>query len=64
MAAAQAGVYAAGAVGLCYERPASTLARLLGIPAFFLLTNAASAVALTKLVRGERQVVWQPRGGA
>lgn len=64
MAAAQAAVYAAGVVGLCYERRASALARLLGIPAFFLLTNAASAVALTKLVRGERQVVWQPRGGA
>jgi cellulose synthase/poly-beta-1,6-N-acetylglucosamine synthase-like glycosyltransferase len=64
MAAAQALVYLGGAVGLCYQRRGSALARVLGIPAFFLLTNAAAAVALSKLARGQRQVLWQPRGGA
>lgn len=63
LAAAQAVVYAAGAIGLCYQRRGSMLAQIVGIPAFFLLTNAASAVALAKLLRGDRQVVWQPRGG-
>lgn len=64
MAAVQGAVYAAGVVGLCYQRRGSALARWLGIPAFLLLANVASAVALAKFVRGERQVVWQPRGGA
>lgn len=64
MAAAQVLLYAAGAVGLCYQRRGSALARVLGVPAFFLLTNVAAAVALTKLARGERHVLWQPRGGA
>jgi cellulose synthase/poly-beta-1,6-N-acetylglucosamine synthase-like glycosyltransferase len=64
MAAAQVLLYAGGAVGLCYQRRGSAFARVLGIPAFFLLANVAPAVALIKLARGERQVLWQPRGGA
>jgi len=37
--------------------------RVSSLPAFFLVTNAAAAVAFIKLLRGERQAKWQPRKG-
>jgi hypothetical protein len=30
---------------------------------YFLLLNCASAVAFTRFVRGQKQVLWQPRTG-
>jgi len=42
----------------------SRLGRLLKLPAFFLVTNVGAALAVAKLLRGERQVQWQPRKGA
>jgi cellulose synthase/poly-beta-1,6-N-acetylglucosamine synthase-like glycosyltransferase len=60
--AAQLVLYAAAGLGLLFER--GLLGRLLRLPAFFLVTNVAAAVAFVKLLRGERQIQWQPRKGA
>jgi hypothetical protein len=30
---------------------------------YFVLLNCASAVAFARFVRGEKQVIWQPRTG-
>ena len=38
--------------------------RLTLIPAYFLMTNAAFAVAAIKFLRGETMTTWQPRAGA
>jgi cellulose synthase/poly-beta-1,6-N-acetylglucosamine synthase-like glycosyltransferase len=42
---------------------ASVPARLLRLAHYFLLLNIASAVAFWRFLRGEKQVVWQPRVG-
>jgi len=38
--------------------------RLRGLPWYFLLVNAAAGRAFWKFLRGEKQVIWQPRVGA
>lgn len=38
--------------------------RLTGWPYYFGMINWAAAVAFMRFVRGEKQVLWQPRGGA
>ena len=35
-----------------------------GLPYYFVLLNAAAAVAFSRFLRGKKQVVWQPRLGA
>jgi cellulose synthase/poly-beta-1,6-N-acetylglucosamine synthase-like glycosyltransferase len=59
---AQLGFYGAAALGLLFER--GVAGRLFRLPAFFLVTNIGAAIAVAKLLRGERQVQWQPRKGA
>ena len=60
--ALQVAFYGAAAVGLAAQgRP---WAKALGIPAFFVIANAAAAVAVARFLRGDRQTLWQPRKGA
>jgi len=60
--AAHGGFYAVAILGVVGGGRGA--GRFLNLPAFFLIVNVASAVALAKLLRGERQVQWQPRKGA
>jgi cellulose synthase/poly-beta-1,6-N-acetylglucosamine synthase-like glycosyltransferase len=54
----QGALYALGTAGIALgDRPAAK-SKLLALPAYFVLVNAASAVALWKLVRGERLGLW------
>lgn len=52
----------AGALGLASERLGYPL-QLLSTPSYFLLVNCAATNAVVKLIRGQRQAVWQPRLG-
>jgi hypothetical protein len=57
----QVGLYGAGAAGLALaDRPVGKR-KLLALPAYFVLVNAASAVALWKLLRREQLGTWQTR---
>ncbi|MHB8470210.1 MAG: glycosyltransferase family 2 protein [Gaiellaceae bacterium] len=57
----QAVLYAAGAAGVALgDRPAGR-SKLLALPGYFVLVNAASAVALWKLVRRERSGLWETK---
>ncbi len=38
--------------------------RLAGWPFYLCALNLASAVAFTRFIRGKKQILWQPRGGA
>ena len=59
-AAAQAALYAAGALGLVL-RARGLRSGPLTIPAFFVMVNVASAHAAWNVVRGRRIDRWQPR---
>jgi cellulose synthase/poly-beta-1,6-N-acetylglucosamine synthase-like glycosyltransferase len=43
--------------------PRSVLGRLLAVPPYFCLVNAAALVAVLAVLRGERGGAWTPRGG-
>ena len=58
-AAGQCAFYAAAAVGWLAGR-AGLRSRLLALPAYFVLSNAAAVAALYKFVRGERYARWEP----
>lgn len=57
-AAGQAFVYGLGATGLVLEATGRRRSRLLAVPAFFCLTNAAALHALWNIVRGRRIDRW------
>jgi cellulose synthase/poly-beta-1,6-N-acetylglucosamine synthase-like glycosyltransferase len=62
--AGQALFYAAALAGWLLER-ASVRVRLLALPHYFVLANAAAVLALFKFLRGERYARWEPiREGA
>jgi cellulose synthase/poly-beta-1,6-N-acetylglucosamine synthase-like glycosyltransferase len=58
-AAAQVAFYAAAALGWLLGR-AGVRSRLLALPAYFVLSNAAAVAAFYKFVRGERYARWEP----
>jgi GT2 family glycosyltransferase len=59
--AAQVGVAAAGIAGLAlHDRPAGR-SRLLAVPAYFLLVNAAALAALRNVLTGKRIDRWSPQ---
>jgi cellulose synthase/poly-beta-1,6-N-acetylglucosamine synthase-like glycosyltransferase len=53
---------AAAGIGYLAERRGRT-ARLLSVPFYFVLVNAAATQAFVKFLKGERHRVWQPRLG-
>jgi cellulose synthase/poly-beta-1,6-N-acetylglucosamine synthase-like glycosyltransferase len=57
---AQVFFYLAALVGAFAKSPGS----LVGLPWYFVLVNVAAAKAFWKFLRGEKQVIWQPRVGA
>jgi len=59
---AQIAAYGAGIAGLLLSRR-SSLPRILSIPYYFILIQAASCHAVLKLAAGRRIVVWNPRTG-
>jgi cellulose synthase/poly-beta-1,6-N-acetylglucosamine synthase-like glycosyltransferase len=58
-AVAQVAFYAAAASGWLLGR-AGLRSRLLALPAYFVLSNAAAVVAFYKFLRGERYARWEP----
>jgi hypothetical protein len=58
-AVAQSAFYLAAAAGWLAGR-AGVKSRLLALPAYFVLSNAAAVVAFYKFVRGERYARWEP----
>ena len=58
-ALAQILFYAAAAAGWLLERAGLRL-RLLALPHYFVLANAAAVLALFKFLRGERYARWEP----
>src|SRR5215213_9837334 len=58
-AAAQVAFYAAAALGWLLGR-AGVRSRVLALPAYFVLSNAAAVAAFYKFVRGERYARWEP----
>lgn len=60
---AQTMAYLLALVGLRKDLP-RVFRRLTVVPAYFLLTNAAFAVAALKFLHGEKMATWQPRAGA
>jgi cellulose synthase/poly-beta-1,6-N-acetylglucosamine synthase-like glycosyltransferase len=58
-AVAQVAFYAAAAFGWLLGR-AGVRSRLLALPAYFVLSNAAAVVAFYKFIRGERYARWEP----
>jgi cellulose synthase/poly-beta-1,6-N-acetylglucosamine synthase-like glycosyltransferase len=57
----QAAAYLVGLAGL-FPLP-SGLRRFASLPAYFLMTSAAFALAMLKFFRGEAMATWQPRSG-
>jgi hypothetical protein len=60
---AQSIAYLLAFVGLRKGMP-RPIHKLTLIPAYFLMTNVAFAVAAIKFVQGETMATWQPRAGA
>jgi hypothetical protein len=60
--AAQLAAYGLGLLGLVPGLPPA-LARVTAVPAYFLVSSAAFAVAAVRLLRGDTVATWQPRGG-
>ena len=60
---AQTVAYLLAIVGLRKDVP-RLFGKLTLIPAYFLMSNAAFAVAAIKFLRGETMATWQPRAGA
>jgi cellulose synthase/poly-beta-1,6-N-acetylglucosamine synthase-like glycosyltransferase len=52
-------IYSAALIGWVCER-VGLRSRLLGLPYYFVLANAAALAALDKFLRGETHVVWEP----
>ena len=64
-ALAQAALYGAALVGSLLPLRGSRLARLIALPAFFCMANAAAGLAAWNVLRGVRIDSWQPqRAGA
>lgn len=59
---AHAGVYALAALGLRKNLP-RPLRALTVVPTYFVVSNAAFAVAAVKFFQGETMATWQPRAG-
>jgi hypothetical protein len=57
---AQAVIYGLGIAGLALRRTRAGRHKLVAIPAFFCLVNAASLQAVWNLVRGNRIERWAP----
>jgi hypothetical protein len=64
LAAGQMVFYAAAALGLVLGRGGRPVSRLLALPGFFVMVNAASAVAVFNVLTGRRVTRWQPHRGA
>ncbi len=60
--AGQLGLYGLGGFGLLLGRGTSHGSRLLVLPGYFLLVNAAALRGLAAVIRGRRLQVWNPRG--
>ncbi|HEX5014979.1 MAG TPA: glycosyltransferase family 2 protein [Candidatus Limnocylindrales bacterium] len=60
----QATGYGLGIAGLALERRAERAPRLLALPGYFCLVQAASLTATWRLLRGDRVDRWQPARGA
>lgn len=58
---AEAAVYGLGLAGLLLSHTRAGRLKLLAVPAFFCLVNAASAKALWNVIRGNRIDRWQPK---
>jgi cellulose synthase/poly-beta-1,6-N-acetylglucosamine synthase-like glycosyltransferase len=58
----QALAYAVACLGLSGRLP-GTLRRVSSLPSYFLLSNAAFAVAAVRFLRGDAMATWRPRGG-
>ena len=54
-------LYALGIVGLLMSRTSVGRVKLLSVPAFFCLVNAAAACAVWNVIRGHRIDRWEPR---
>ena len=52
--------YAVGAAAIGFDSRGFQVPRLLSLPQYFLLVNAAIVLAFLKFARGERIAVWQP----
>ncbi len=59
-AAGQAAFYGLGLVGIAFARRPWSRRKLLALPAFFCLVNAASVVAVWHLLSGKSFARWQP----
>ncbi|MDQ3804356.1 MAG: glycosyltransferase family 2 protein [Acidobacteriota bacterium] len=62
--AAQVGFYGLAVATLKLERTGLRPPRLLALPQYFVLANAAALVAFYKFARGERYARWEPIRGA
>ena len=58
----QIGFYVLAALG-CQKNQAGLHSRIVYLPYYFMIINLASAQALFKFIRGEKQVIWRPRSG-
>ncbi|HSD76672.1 MAG TPA: glycosyltransferase family 2 protein [Solirubrobacteraceae bacterium] len=63
LAGGQAAVYALGLVGLAAGRRPRARSRVLALPAYFVLVNAASVRAISNVVRRRPIQVWEPQRG-
>ena len=59
---AQGLLYVLGLVGLRKDLPGQ-LRALTVVPTYFMMSNAAFAVAVVKFLRGQKMATWQPRAG-
>jgi cellulose synthase/poly-beta-1,6-N-acetylglucosamine synthase-like glycosyltransferase len=57
----QFGMHGAGLLGFLLRKTRVGRSKLLSLPFFFEMVNAASVVALVKLLRGERHDIWVPQ---
>ena len=62
--AAQLATYGCAALGVLLGRTRFRNSKLLSLPLFLCVANAASLVAVFNLLRGHRVVLWQPQRGA
>lgn len=60
--ACQIAFYALAAAGLIPRLP-TALRRVTALPAYFLMSNAAFAIATVRFARGDVIATWKPRGG-
>jgi cellulose synthase/poly-beta-1,6-N-acetylglucosamine synthase-like glycosyltransferase len=61
---AQVMFYALALAGWLFRSSAPGQTRLLSVPYFFTLVNAAALMGLVGVLRGHRHATWAPRGGA